>query len=51
MHVYLMVLELQTANVKIADLETKIQRMKEEKTELNHGKLLFTITLYPISMD
>ena len=51
MHSFFVVLELQTANLKIADLETKIQKMEEEKREQDSSKFLFTITLYPISMD
>ena len=51
MRAYFMVLELKTANIKIAELETKIQDMKEEKREQYHGELLFTIILYPTSMD
>ena len=42
-YAYFMVLELQTANIKIADLETKIQGMEEEKKEQNHSELLFSI--------
>ena len=45
-----MILELDTANRKVADLETKNQRMEDEKIEKNHGELLFTIILYSISM-
>ena len=47
MYAYFMVLELQTANIKIADLETKIQGMDKEKREHYHGRLLFTITTQP----
>ena len=45
-----MVLELNIANRKVADLETKNQRVTDEKIEKNHGELLFTIILYSISM-
>ena len=51
MYAYFMVLELQTANIKIADLETKIQGMDEKKREKNHSELLFTIILYAIPMQ
>ena len=42
-YAHFMVLELQTANIKIADLEKKIQGMAEKKRAQNHGELLFTI--------
>ena len=32
------VLDLKTANRKVTDLETRIQRMEEERTEQNHGE-------------
>ena len=51
MHAYFLVLELQTADIKIADLETKIQKIEEEKREQDSSKVLFTIILYPILMD
>ena len=46
-----MVLDLQTANKKLADLETKMEAIEEEKREQNHGELFFTIILYAIPMQ
>ena len=48
MNTYHIILELNTANGKVADLETKILRMKDKKIEQNRGELLFTSTLYSI---
>ena len=50
MHTYHIILELNTANRKVADLMTKIQRTEEENMEQNHGELLFIIMLYSIPL-
>ena len=39
------------ANRKVADLETKIEKIKEEKREQNNGELLITIKLYSIPKE
>ena len=50
MHNYCNVLELQTADRKVVDLEAKIKKMEEEKREKIGGELLLPILLYSKSM-
>ena len=38
------------ANRRVTELETKIQKMEEDRTEEGHGELLFIIILYSIPM-
>ena len=42
MRTYCTILGLKTANMKVADLETRIQRMEEKQTEQNSCELSFT---------